>query len=129
MDIIYFLCYRILLYVPSLFIFTLSFQNRKLGDLFEHIFYIFINIFIMMIWNLGFIWGLIMLEQCMFFFMFFFQQLMRRTSRQKFVFLLGNPQALVVVLICFCTLLFSVTNYSFVSVICHVFVMFFLEMK
>ena len=28
---------------------------------------------------------------------------MRRTARQKFVFLLGNPQALVVVLICLCT--------------------------
>ena len=57
------------------------------------------------------------------------QQLMRSTSRQKFLFLLGNPQALVVVLICLCTILFSVTNYSFVIVICHVFVMFFLEMK
>ena len=34
-----------------------------------------------------------------FFKMFFFQQLMRRTSRQKFAFLLGNPQALVVVVI------------------------------
>ena len=47
---------------------------------------------------------------------------MRRTSRQKFVFLLGNPQALVVVVICLCTILFYVMNYSFVIVICHVFV-------
>ena len=64
------------------------------------------------------------------FLMFFFQQQMRRTARQKFVFRLGNPQALVVFICnCLCTILFSVTNYSFVIVICHVFVIFFLEMK
>ena len=58
-----------------------------------------------------------------------FSSFLPTTNEENLATVLSGNLLALVVLICLCTLLFSVTNFLFVIVICHVFVMFFLEIR